>query len=91
MGAPDPKDTIKNSPVLLSCSPFLSLQVRRVLKLLERPYEDSECFLEVSEEREEEESVMAAASAVATCSSGTQEKIPYSSKPPLWASELCVT
>uniref|UniRef100_A0A8C6VL69 Selenoprotein O n=1 Tax=Naja naja TaxID=35670 RepID=A0A8C6VL69_NAJNA len=51
------------------------LEVRRVLKLLERPYEDAEGFLEVSEEREQEES----------------ERIPYSSKPPLWASELCVT
>uniref|UniRef100_A0A670YIC5 Selenoprotein O n=2 Tax=Pseudonaja textilis TaxID=8673 RepID=A0A670YIC5_PSETE len=67
------------------------LEVRRVLKVLERPYEDSEGFLEASEEREEEEIGMAAASAAATCSSGTQERIPYSNKPPLWASELCVT
>uniref|UniRef100_A0ACB8FQA5 Uncharacterized protein n=1 Tax=Sphaerodactylus townsendi TaxID=933632 RepID=A0ACB8FQA5_9SAUR len=56
-------------------------EVQKVLKLLERPYEDAECC----EEPAEEEAV------AATCSSVTSSRLPYSSKPPLWASELCVT
>ncbi|XP_060100776.1 protein adenylyltransferase SelO, mitochondrial [Heteronotia binoei] len=57
-------------------------EVRKVLKLLEKPYEDTEC----EEPAEEEDWAVAAA-----CSSMTSSKLPYSSKPPLWASELCVT
>ncbi|KAL8221148.1 UNVERIFIED_CONTAM: hypothetical protein K2H54_060127 [Gekko kuhli] len=59
-------------------------EVRKVLKLLEKPYEDTECYGE--EPAEEEEVAVAAA-----CSSMTSRRLPYSSKPPLWASELCVT
>lgn len=64
------------------------LEVGKVLKLLEKPYEDTECASEVAEEEEEEEEAVAAASA---CSSPARRRVPYSSKPPLWASELCVT
>lgn len=69
----------------LDVSSFLS-QVGKVLKLLEKPYEDTECASEVAEEEEEE--AVATASA---CSSPARRRVPYSSKPPLWASELCVT
>uniref|UniRef100_A0A8D2LM65 Selenoprotein O n=2 Tax=Varanus komodoensis TaxID=61221 RepID=A0A8D2LM65_VARKO len=61
-------------------------EIRRVLKLLEKPYEDAESH-EVTEGTEEE----AAVAAATACSSASQQRIPYSSKPPLWASELCVT
>uniref|UniRef100_A0A8D0G6N1 Selenoprotein O n=1 Tax=Sphenodon punctatus TaxID=8508 RepID=A0A8D0G6N1_SPHPU len=61
-------------------------EVRKVLKLLEKPYELKESF-DVQEELEEEEAVAGAAA----CSSVSRIRLPYSSKPPLWASELCVT
>uniref|UniRef100_G1KAH0 Selenoprotein O n=1 Tax=Anolis carolinensis TaxID=28377 RepID=G1KAH0_ANOCA len=63
------------------------MEVEKVLKRLEKPYE--ECYSEVMEETEEVEDVAAAASVA--CSSTTRQRVPYSSKPPLWASELCVT
>ncbi|KAJ6666414.1 hypothetical protein lerEdw1_000688 [Lerista edwardsae] len=61
------------------------IEVRKVLKLLETPYEEIECLSEIAEETEEEVGTAAA------CSSATRSRLPYSSKPPLWASELCVT
>lgn len=62
-------------------------EVREVLKRLENPFAETEDLTEVQEDQEEEETVAAAA----TCSPVTSSRLPYSSKPPLWASELCVT
>ncbi|KAG8577404.1 hypothetical protein GDO81_010164 [Engystomops pustulosus] len=63
-------------------------EVRRVLKMLENPYEEDGSFCAVSEALPEEPLEAAAA---ASCKPNTDFKIPYNSKPPLWASELCVT
>ncbi|KAM3925321.1 protein adenylyltransferase SelO, mitochondrial [Leptodactylus fuscus] len=62
-------------------------EVRRVLKMLENPYEEGESFSVVPEASTEEPLEAAAAA----CRPTTVSKIPYNSKPPLWASELCVT
>lgn len=62
---------------------LLPSQVQKVLKLLEKPYDETECY---GEEPAEEDVTVAAA-----CSSVPSSRLPYSSKPPLWASELCVT
>ncbi|XP_069621038.1 protein adenylyltransferase SelO, mitochondrial-like [Ranitomeya imitator] len=64
-------------------------EVRRVLKMLENPYEEDKSFYNVSEASLQEEPVEGAASAV--CRPTTVSKVPYNSKPPLWATELCVT
>ncbi|NWT68635.1 SELO protein, partial [Prunella himalayana] len=62
-------------------------EVRNVLKLLEHPFQEAEGFQEVKEDAEEE-----GATATATvCSQESRSKQSYCSKPPLWASELCVT
>uniref|UniRef100_A0A670JAC1 Selenoprotein O n=2 Tax=Podarcis muralis TaxID=64176 RepID=A0A670JAC1_PODMU len=64
------------------------MEVRKVLRLLEKPYEeDLECYNEATEGPEVEE----VGAAAAECSSASRRRVPYSSKPPLWASELCVT
>ncbi|XP_056429717.1 protein adenylyltransferase SelO, mitochondrial isoform X2 [Hyla sarda] len=63
-------------------------EVRRVLTMLENPYEEGDSFYEVSETLPEEPLEAAATSA---CRSTTVSNIPYNSKPPLWASELSVT
>ncbi|CAI5785317.1 Selenoprotein O [Podarcis lilfordi] len=64
------------------------VEVRKVLRLLEKPYEDNlECYNEATEDPEVEE----VGAAAAECSSASRRRVPYSSKPPLWASELCVT
>ncbi|KAM4675545.1 protein adenylyltransferase SelO, mitochondrial [Discoglossus pictus] len=62
-------------------------EVRRVLKMLESPYQGQESFQEIEDEQPEEEALAASGS----CSSVDLPKIPYYSKPPLWATELCVT
>ncbi|MEE6481110.1 hypothetical protein FKM82_012755 [Ascaphus truei] len=62
-------------------------EVRRVLKMLENPYQGEEYFKEIQDEQSEEEALAASAA----CSSSNMSNIPYSSKPPLWATELCVT
>ncbi|NWY89800.1 SELO protein, partial [Loxia curvirostra] len=62
-------------------------EVRNVLKLLEHPFQEAEGFQEVKEDAEEE----AATATAAVCSQETRSKQSYCSKPPLWASELCVT
>ncbi|KAJ1161850.1 hypothetical protein NDU88_002331 [Pleurodeles waltl] len=62
-------------------------EVRRVLALVENPFQDEEYLQGVQERRSPEEEVEDAAGA---CSSAERKPI-YSSKPPLWASELCVT
>lgn len=54
------------------------LQVRRVLKLLETPYGGEVDAAEASE-------------AAAEASGAAGRRRSYSSKPPLWAAELCVT
>ncbi|KAM7022257.1 protein adenylyltransferase SelO, mitochondrial [Passerculus sandwichensis] len=61
-------------------------EVRNVLKLLEHPFQEAEGFQEVKEDAEEE-----GAAAAAACSQESRSKQSYCSKPPLWASELCVT
>ncbi|KAM9311726.1 protein adenylyltransferase SelO, mitochondrial [Gastrophryne carolinensis] len=60
-------------------------EVRRVLKMLENPYEEDEQVLEVAEEKQPE------ACAAAATRPSEPLKRPYNSKPPLWATELCVT
>ncbi|NXG07277.1 SELO protein, partial [Sakesphorus luctuosus] len=62
-------------------------EVRNVLKLLEHPFQEAEDFREVKEGTEEE----GATAAAAACAEETRSRLPYCSKPPLWASELCVT
>ncbi|KAM4671198.1 protein adenylyltransferase SelO, mitochondrial [Amazona ochrocephala] len=62
-------------------------EVRNVLKLLENPFQEAEDFRDVKEDAEEE----GATAAAAACAQETRSRLPYSSKPPLWASELCVT
>ncbi|KAK2517008.1 hypothetical protein Q9966_014787 [Columba livia] len=62
-------------------------EVRNVLKLLENPFQEAESFGEVKEDAEEE----GATAAAAACAQETSSRLPYCSKPPLWASELCVT
>ncbi|KAM4037787.1 protein adenylyltransferase SelO, mitochondrial [Anomaloglossus baeobatrachus] len=64
-------------------------EVRRVLKMLENPYEEDKSFYTVSETSSQEEPFEAAASS--DCRPTTVSKVPYNSKPPLWATELCVT
>lgn len=64
-------------------------EVRRVLKMLENPYEENESLYEVPGPIPEEPPLEAAAAAV--CKPTSVSNIPYNSKPPLWASELCVT
>lgn len=64
-------------------------EVRRVLKMLENPYEGNESLYEVPGPIPEEEPLEASAAAV--CRPTAVSQIPYNSKPPLWASELCVT
>jgi len=61
--------------------------VRNVLKLLENPFQEAEGFGEVKEDAEEE----GASAPAAACAQETRSRLPYCSKPPLWASELCVT
>ncbi|XP_008939840.1 PREDICTED: selenoprotein O [Merops nubicus] len=61
-------------------------EVRNVLKLLENPFQEAGGFGEVKDEEEE-----GAGAAAAACAQETRSRLPYSSKPPLWASELCVT
>lgn len=58
-----------------------------MLKLLENPFQEAECFQEEKEDAEEE----GATAAAAACAQETRSRLPYCSKPPLWASELCVT
>ncbi|NWZ33255.1 SELO protein, partial [Brachypodius atriceps] len=62
-------------------------EVRNVLKLLEHPFQETEGFQEVKEDAEEE----GATATAAVCSQETRSRQSYCSKPPLWASELCVT
>ncbi|KAM6283694.1 protein adenylyltransferase SelO, mitochondrial isoform 2-T2 [Spheniscus humboldti] len=62
-------------------------EVRNVLKLLENPFQEAEDFREVQEDAEEE----GATATAAACAQETRSRLPYCSKPPLWASELCVT
>ncbi|NWT49734.1 SELO protein, partial [Erythrocercus mccallii] len=62
-------------------------EVRNVLKLLEHPFQEAEDFQEVKEDAEEE----GATATAAVCSQQNRNRQPYCSKPPLWASELCVT
>uniref|UniRef100_U3K503 Selenoprotein O n=2 Tax=Ficedula albicollis TaxID=59894 RepID=U3K503_FICAL len=62
-------------------------EVRNVLKLLEHPFQEAEGFQEVKEDAEEE----GAAATAAVCSQESRSRQSYCSKPPLWASELCVT
>ncbi|KFV96062.1 Selenoprotein O, partial [Eurypyga helias] len=62
-------------------------EVRNVLKLLENPFQEAEGFREVKEDAEEE----GATATAAACAQETRSRLPYCSKPPLWASELCVT
>lgn len=70
---------VPNSPPSLSTP----LQVRRVLKLLETPY---------GWEAEAEAAEPAEASEAAEETGGAAgRRRSYSSKPPLWAAELCVT
>ncbi|KFP00234.1 Selenoprotein O, partial [Calypte anna] len=63
-------------------------EVRNVLKLLENPFQEADVFREVKEDEEEEG---ATATAAAACAEETRSRLSYCSKPPLWASELCVT
>ncbi|OXB61887.1 hypothetical protein ASZ78_005793 [Callipepla squamata] len=60
-------------------------EVRKVLKLLENPFQETEDSTEVDAKEEE------ATAASAACAQATRSRLPYCSKPPLWASELCVT
>nr|DBA31267.1 TPA: hypothetical protein GDO54_007143 [Pyxicephalus adspersus] len=62
-------------------------EVKRVLKILENPYETQE--VEEIPELAEEEHLEACASTVSMPTNIS--RLPYSSKPPLWATELCVT
>ncbi|XP_018432249.1 PREDICTED: selenoprotein O isoform X2 [Nanorana parkeri] len=62
-------------------------EVKRVLKILENPYE-VEKEEEIPEHAEEER---LEACALAISRPTNLSKLPYSSKPPLWATELCVT
>ncbi|NWX41859.1 SELO protein, partial [Steatornis caripensis] len=62
-------------------------EVRNVLKLLENPFQEAEVFREVKEDAEEE----GATATAGACAQETRSRLPYCSKPPLWASELCVT
>ncbi|KFV04581.1 Selenoprotein O, partial [Tauraco erythrolophus] len=62
-------------------------EVRNVLKLLENPFQEADGFSEVKEDAEEE----GATATAAACAQETRSRPPYCSKPPLWASELCVT
>ncbi|NWW18411.1 SELO protein, partial [Falcunculus frontatus] len=62
-------------------------EVRNVLKLLEHPFQEAEGFQEVKGDAEEE----GAAATAAVCAQETRSRQSYCSKPPLWASELCVT
>lgn len=63
-------------------------EVRHVLKILENPYEVVESE-EIPELAEEERLEACASSAVFRPTN--LSRIPYSRKPPLWATELCVT
>ena len=65
-------------------APSALLQVQRVLKLLETPYRREGGAAEPHEAAEPEE-----ASGEAGGAAGRRHS--YSSKPPLWAAELCVT
>lgn len=60
------------------------LQVRRVLKLLETPYGGEA-------EAAEPEGAAEASEVAAETSGAAGRRRSYSSKPPLWAAELCVT
>lgn len=81
------------SPTFIGCGggrsptapPSLStpLQVRRVLKLLETPY-GGEAEAEAAEPAE-------ASEAAEETGGAAGRRRSYSSKPPLWAAELCVT
>lgn len=62
-------------------------EVRRVLKILENPYEAA-AAAEIPELAEEE---VPEASASAECRPSSLSRVPYSSRPPLWATDLCVT
>ncbi|NXD48397.1 SELO protein, partial [Corvus moneduloides] len=62
-------------------------EVRNVLKLLERPFQEAEGFQEVKEGAE----VEGATAPAAVCAQETGSRQSYCSKPPLWAAELCVT
>lgn len=57
------------------------------MKLLENPFQEADDFEEIKEGAEEE----GASAAAAACAEETRSRLPYCSKPPLWASELCVT
>ncbi|OCT89072.1 hypothetical protein XELAEV_18017693mg [Xenopus laevis] len=59
-------------------------EVKRVLQMLENPYQEGESYQSIREESSEED--VAAASSVSQPS-----RLPYNSKPPLWATKLCVT
>nr|XP_033813561.1 protein adenylyltransferase SelO, mitochondrial [Geotrypetes seraphini] len=62
-------------------------EVNRVLKFLEKPYQEEESFHELQKDGPTDE-----VSAVgAACNSENRITLSYSSKPPLWAAELCVT
>lgn len=81
---------------MFTCSHFLSaLQVQRVLKVLEKPF-SSQPGLELPAwvsggeateqgERDEGEEQEAASASTA------RNPVPYDSKPPAWAHEICVT
>ncbi|KAM5171107.1 protein adenylyltransferase SelO, mitochondrial [Mantella aurantiaca] len=62
-------------------------EVKRVLKILENPYDVEE--EEIPEHAEEEERLEACASAI--CRPTNLSRLPYSSRPPIWAAELSVT
>lgn len=80
---------------IFSCSHFPCLpQVQRVLKVLEKPF-SSQPGLELptwvgksgaTDEGERDEAEEQAAS-----TSMTRDAVPYNSKPPAWAQEICVT
>lgn len=83
---------------MLTCSHFLSvLQVRRVLKVLEKPFSSQpglelpECMggSKVPEQGERDEGEERQQEAAST--SRTRNPVPYDSKPPAWANEICVT
>ncbi|CAH2278204.1 Hypothetical predicted protein [Pelobates cultripes] len=63
-------------------------EVQRVLKMLENPYDVEVSFQQSPDEAGDEDHHPVSGAASSSC---TLPKIPYTSKPPPWASELCVT
>ncbi|KAG8439859.1 hypothetical protein GDO86_005869 [Hymenochirus boettgeri] len=58
-------------------------EVQHVLQMLENPYQVDKCYKEVQVESPGDD--------MAAFGVSNQSRLPYSSKPPLWATELCVT